>query len=304
MIRVVCPTCNAVVSRADDFAGRMTQCQCGQTILMPESADDPVSAQIPDSASSGITADKPPILRRPAAGADKPYSPAPGRKKNRRRRSILIGVLIAGGTLAAVGVAAAVAIIAIAVLAFRGGNDDLPVHPRPIAHLNQQMPDTDGVEWEPEVDCAVEPARALMMGPTFDIAKSWLLSLEVFVVDREDQERLIMFWGDDRPGRDALFLRQKGNTVEASVGDTLANKQHSLFAAFPADLVGKWVRVSFSYDAESNELELSLDDKRVGKEKCAFVPRLDRPMPVWLGGGNAVFQRFNGKARSVRLANR
>jgi hypothetical protein len=155
-----------------------------------------------------------------------------------------------------------------------------------------------------QVDLAIEPPRSFQMGKTFDIAKSWTLSLEVLVPDQPDEPRQIFFWGDDRPGRDALFLTQKGDRLMAAVCDTADDKGTGVSCAFPKTLVGKWVAVLFIYDASSKELQLYLDGTLAVRDKCAVTPRLDRPMPVWIGGTDLANQRFPGKVRSVWLANK
>lgn len=162
----------------------------------------------------------------------------------------------------------------------------------------------NGVRYDADLNAANKKAvKKLAMGKTFDIAKSWALSAEVYFVNAVATDRLVVFWGDDRPGRDAMFLRQKGETLEATVGDTVANTQHAMFIPLPQKSFGAWLPIVFSYHAPTKELQVFLDGALVKKERCSFTPALDQPMPIWLGGGNLTYQRFNGKIRALWLAN-
>jgi hypothetical protein len=152
------------------------------------------------------------------------------------------------------------------------------------------------------IDLAQKPIM-FGLGPTFDITKSWFLTFECSLADLKNPMGMLLFWGDDRPGLDPIFVRQRGTILEAAVSDCRKNTSHGINADMKDVGAGKWAKVLFCYKAPSQEIELWLDDRLVRREKCSVSPYADRPMPIWLGGVNATNQRFTGKLKNIRLGN-
>ena len=95
-----------------------------------------------------------------------------------------------------------------------------------------------------------------------------------------------------------------GDKLRATVSNTVDNTEHRLEYPVPKSLLGKWVSVVYSYDAPSKELELYVVGTLVARERCTVTPMVDRPMPIFVGGGNQNYARFTGKVKSVALWNR
>jgi len=61
------------------------------------------------------------------------------------------------------------------------------------------------------------------MGNSFDITRSWILSFDFFPPDFANEQGQTFFWGDDRPGLDPIFVRQRGAILEACLSNCQNN---------------------------------------------------------------------------------
>jgi hypothetical protein len=152
------------------------------------------------------------------------------------------------------------------------------------------------------VDCAAQATRVDVAG-SFDIGRSWALSFDFQTADFDKEPRAIFLWGDDRAGQDPILVRLWGSTLEVALSNCHENTLHAIKLEPAALMAGQWLKLTFCYHAATREVELYLDDSLVRRELSAVFPTVDRPMPVWLGGANAVSQRFPGKLRKLRLEN-
>ncbi|HEX7377402.1 MAG TPA: LamG-like jellyroll fold domain-containing protein, partial [Pirellulales bacterium] len=159
-----------------------------------------------------------------------------------------------------------------------------------------------GVEYAGEIDCGAA-ARRFELGPTFELGKSWTLDLE-FNAPAEISTGQLFFIGDDRGGRDPLFVRLEENRhLVEGVCDATSNEGGGYATPFTKDDVGKWKCVRVSYDGGSRAMMFEVDGKRVAEGVLTFTPTIDVAMPIWIGGVNANDQRFRGKVRRIRLRN-
>lgn len=152
------------------------------------------------------------------------------------------------------------------------------------------------------VDCA-ERAKRLEMGENFSIAGDWILSFQFLMPDLTNPLGELVFWGDDRPGRDAIIVCQKGSALAAGISNTHTDASHVITADLTPFGQGTWIKLTYCYYAGSNELELFLNDRLVKRERSVVSPLRDRPMPVRLGGANANSQRFHGQIKNLSLGN-
>jgi len=74
--------------------------------------------------------------------------------------------------------------------------------------------------------------------------------------DLQGEERMMLMWGDDRPGRDALFVRQTGTRLEVLVSDTAANTAQAIVATLDASMGGRWIPLVFRHNAKNEEISL------------------------------------------------
>jgi hypothetical protein len=158
-----------------------------------------------------------------------------------------------------------------------------------------------------EVDCRILGIQ-LQIGPRFDITKSWSLALELLFPDYQAEQRLPFIWGDERPGRDPIYLRQEGTTLFAVIQNSHDNSSDCIKASLKDIPSQQWVRVLFAYVNPPGDLLLFLDGRLIERKVAAASPTVDRPMPIGLGGGyiggkTPTFQRFKGKIRNLRLGN-
>lgn len=152
------------------------------------------------------------------------------------------------------------------------------------------------------VDCSNQ-AHRFEMSQSFDITKSWAVSIDFQLTDFGGKDRLLLLWGDERPGRDPIFLRQVGPRL----GAVLSNCDDNTGQEISTDITGlslqSWHKVTFCYFEPTREAALYLNGKLIQRDLCNIVPANDRPQPVWLGGSNATAQRFQGKLKNVRVGN-
>jgi hypothetical protein len=175
-----------------------------------------------------------------------------------------------------------------------------PELPKP--QLPTRPANINGTAWDAVLDCQVGSYN-LQLGKTFDFTRSWVLFLDVVIPDTGNQAGLVFFIGDNRPGRDPLFVRQRGNQLEFAVGNAFDNTGCAVTIPISPAMLGRWVPVVFRFDAPSSQLEVYVDETLVAKERCPITPKMDRPMPIWVGSDDQRNQRFFGKVRSVWLAN-
>lgn len=165
------------------------------------------------------------------------------------------------------------------------------------------VPNTlNGFVQRTEINCAKQ-AHSYSVGNSFGIAASWVLATEFFVPDLLRESRQIVFWGDDRPGRDPMYLRIDGPELEAAVGNAEADAVHKVVAPIPEYAVKRWLSVVWRYQAHVPAVELYLDGRLIRSGNCPVKPVVDRPMPLWLGGVNARDQRFRNRIRLAWLSN-
>jgi hypothetical protein len=159
-----------------------------------------------------------------------------------------------------------------------------------------------GVDVPGEVDGA-KGGSSLAVAPSFDIAKSWRLSLEFWAPSFPKDDHTIFFWGDERDGLQALVLGLNGVVLAAQAANTTGGtKGPVLTSRLSGSDSRHWIAVRFDYDVGEHEFSLFVGNKQVAHERSSIVPWLDRPMPVTLGHARAT-KRFFGRVRNVRLEN-
>jgi hypothetical protein len=159
---------------------------------------------------------------------------------------------------------------------------------------------SNGLSVPTEIDCAGQAThRDIAAG--FHIARSWVLSFDFQTPGLDQEPRVIFLWGDDRAGLDPVFVRLSGPALEVAISNCHEKTTHAIKLEPP--FAGQWLKLTFCYHGDTREVELYLDDKLVRREISSVTPTVDQPMPVWLGGANAVGQRFLGKVRNVWLGN-
>ena len=151
-------------------------------------------------------------------------------------------------------------------------------------------------------DCKAK-AHQFSIQSDFDIQKTWRLAFEVNIPRFDPGWHQILYWGDDRAGRDPLYVRLTGNNLETGVGDARDNRLLTIRASLGVDDLDKWVSVILQYDSKRRTIELHIQGKLHSTLTCKFAPALDRPMPIWIGGANGDWQRFFGRVRSLCLTN-
>jgi hypothetical protein len=233
---------------------------------------------------------------------------ASGRSSPRRsKRRGVVGWLL--GWLAALGlVVVSVLLVALATRPKTSAPAEDVRNPEILVAKPEPEPPTrpakvNGTAWDAELDCRPTSHRLPDLGPTFDVSRAWVLSLDVMIPDAANPCGLVFFIGDDRPGRDPLFVRQRGGLLEFAASNAFDNTGFVVAAPISPAMLGRWVPVIFRYNAPSRELELYVDGTLVARNRCPITPKMDRPMPVWVGSENLRNQRFHGKVRSVWLAN-
>jgi hypothetical protein len=175
-----------------------------------------------------------------------------------------------------------------------------PVKKPPAKPSGERQPNGFGL-YRP-LDCQkhVEVAN---IAPSFNLAKSWRLSLEFEAKKFEKGSHQLLFWGDDRPGCDPIYLRLENNNLEAGIGDAKNNKTKTIRAPLESSHLDRFVAVRLVYVAKGQAMALFVDGKQIKRLKCNFTPSTDRPMPLCLGGATADAQRFTGKLRHIWLGN-
>lgn len=160
-----------------------------------------------------------------------------------------------------------------------------------------------GVEIDEEIDCT-SAARSFELGKTFDIGKSWVLTLE-FLARDITSPGMAFFIGDDRDARDPIVvsLLDDGRLYirVSDSGDETAS--YELTCPLNARDSRQWKHVRVAYVDADRSLAVELDGQPAESGFLNFVPAIDRPMLCWIGGVNSWDQRFSGKVRRVRLTN-
>ncbi len=159
----------------------------------------------------------------------------------------------------------------------------------------------NGLFFPGEANCAAMAYR-LNVGNGFDITKSWVLYFDFFPTDLAQSGQMLL-WGDDRPGRDAIYVLQRNDKVEAVLENCHDNTGHGMQADLTDAETGQWNKLRFCYHAASREVELSINNRLIRKERSKILPSVDRPMPVFLGGANYQDQRWRGRIRNLGLGN-
>jgi hypothetical protein len=168
--------------------------------------------------------------------------------------------------------------------------------------LKQHPQGVNGVLNTSVVDC-VKKAFPLRLAKTFDITRSWVLATEFQLTDLKDGSRQIFFWGDDRVGRDPVYVRQIGTQIAFIAGDTVNGTEHEIRFPLTQQHVQRTTRAIFRYKAATQEFDLYIDGQFLRRDRSVIMPTVDKPMPMWLGGVNAKDQRFTGKVLYLWLSN-
>lgn len=160
-----------------------------------------------------------------------------------------------------------------------------------------------GLDWADEIDCAKGP-KVFSIGPTFDSATSWSLTLEFWAT--EFANAFLFFWGDERRACDPIHVELAGAELIAAVDDSRSGERHEIGCQLSDADLGRWNQLRIEYDAKGPALALYLGGKLIRNDACEVVPWPDRPMPLYLGGREPTYgsMRFVGRLRNVRLANR
>lgn len=161
---------------------------------------------------------------------------------------------------------------------------------------------SNGIEIAEPVDCGKGTQVARFKTP-FDFRKSWLLSVDFKPRNLDGGWHQIFCWGDGRPGRDPLYLRQSGAELWACPEDTVAGRGQYLATGLPANVIGQWVNVKLIHDTTAGEFELYVNHRLARREAATIVPSVDRKMPFVLGGTDDGNQRFTGEIRKLWLGN-
>jgi hypothetical protein len=162
---------------------------------------------------------------------------------------------------------------------------------------------SNGLYVVPEVNCATH-ARRLTIGKKFDITRSWVLSLEFSLPDIANKMGQLLCWGDDRSGRDPVYIRQHSGDVEVAITDCRNNAMHGITCSLKRLDIGTWNKITVCYEATAPaQVSVFINDRLVRREPARVSPTVDRPMPAFLGGANLKDQRWRGKVRNVRLGN-
>lgn len=172
-----------------------------------------------------------------------------------------------------------------------------------VAGAAQSLPKTDGLAIPGIIDCH---ERAFPFGVMngFDIERSWVLSFHVWFPDLDaGHGKWIFFWGDDRNACDPIYIDHHGRQLTAQIFNCYENQRYVLVADLDPACVRTWKSLKFCFLSESNVLELYVEEKLLKKEVTTVLPRVDRPMPVWLGGTSATTGRFRGKVKDLFLYN-
>jgi hypothetical protein len=152
------------------------------------------------------------------------------------------------------------------------------------------------------VDCKTT-AHEVAMGEKFDISKNWLVSVEARAPAVDPGFQVIVMWGDDRGGMDAICLMLEGKALWGSSDDCQTNTRTAVTSELPPGAEGKWTKMTFVYRAEENVLQLYVSDTLVADSVAPFKPNIDRAMPVRIGGAGGDGQRFRGELRNLVFTN-
>jgi hypothetical protein len=153
------------------------------------------------------------------------------------------------------------------------------------------------------VDCA-NAMVPVTLQPTFDLQRSWLLSLQVFTTELPGGPHMVFSWSDGRPGRDVFMLGWNNNTFGFSLEDCIKGGGQSInIATTPAEHTGRWMDVKVVLDSISQELEFYVDNRLIQRDPLTIIPRVDQAMPLYLGGADGAGYRFTGQVRNVWLGN-
>jgi hypothetical protein len=160
-----------------------------------------------------------------------------------------------------------------------------------------------GFAHEDLLDCFSQP-HSFALATGFDLSKPWTLSLDFQANDFRAPGQ-IFFIGDDRGGRDPLFVSLDGHEkVFVGMSDAGASdKDYGLAADLDRALAGQWIHVRVAYEGSGNTVRLAVNGEELARGTIPFAPQLDRPMPIWIGAVNANDQRFYGKVRRILLRN-
>jgi serine/threonine protein kinase len=241
----------------------------------------------------------------------------PGRAAARRpeRRSIshsksrgpLWAYLVGGG----VGLLAV--LILLGVLVFKAETKLDPKPPPRPERINGFLLDST-------VDCGVRPLQVNQPTRDFDITKPWVLSFAFQTPDYKPELRFPFLWGDERAGRDPIFVHLNGTQLCVGIGNSHNNSTLVCITSLKAYPVQQWITLTFWYRGSSNEPVLFLNDKvvrwegqyiyildgkNISTEWRFITPSVDRPMPIWLGCQfpNSNVGRFRGKIKALWLSN-
>jgi len=176
---------------------------------------------------------------------------------------------------------------------------------KPAGYAARQSSEINGFWVGSEIDIRHNGGyQSIKMNDTFDMGKSWTLSLQFLTPGLVESRQQLVFWGDSRPGMDVMSVSLLGSTVTAYVMNLSQRRVSQVEAATDGAWVDRWVPIVLRYDAELETLSLYLDGQLIGSQDCPFAPGLDREMPFTLGDtGRNGGQQFRGSIRATWLSN-
>lgn len=151
-----------------------------------------------------------------------------------------------------------------------------------------------------DFDCSGTAYRMDIATP-IDVSQSWALTFDLFATSLDPGLHVLVIWGDERAGRDVIYVRLDGSRLEFVIQDSATNGGHGISLNLEPMVLNRWVPLSLRYEAASPLLEATVDGQVVGRERPSVAPLLDRPMPIWIGGASATEQRFLGRIRHLIL---
>jgi formylglycine-generating enzyme required for sulfatase activity len=156
------------------------------------------------------------------------------------------------------------------------------------------------IDFPGEVD-GTKGGAQIAVAPSFDIAKSWRLSLELWA---PKSAGVVFFWGDERAGHDAIEVSLREHfAIHVCTDNDMDGVTGPALDARPSDRnPRRWIAVRYEYSASAHEFSLFIDGKEAARVHSDVTPRIDRPMPVYLCHMHGQW-RFEGRVHKVQLEN-
>lgn len=160
----------------------------------------------------------------------------------------------------------------------------------------------NGVHLARVTDCA-KAHRNIRIDAKFNVSNSWLLAFQFRPTNFNSGSQQVFFWGDNRPGRDPIFVCLKGARLDACTQDSATKNAKTVNTLVDSQLLGKWIDLKLLHEAKTRELVLYFDHRLIRRERMLFTPLADRVMPAAIGGAVDGSQRFVGQVRELWLGN-